>query len=290
MRARFVFLAFLLVFGALFWAGNFPFDRFWDESSFQDLKLPETLKNLEQIKKEISAPLPLRLEKQSAISSLTSKGVISWTNRQRKIDGLPPLSENARLNAAASAKVVDMFKCQYFAHVSPEGKDAAFLVEKAGYEFIAVGENLALGNFENDDILVEAWMNSPGHRANILGKSFLEIGVAVGKGKFEGEDTWLAVQEFARPLSICPQPDQNLKIGIELSEKRLDELVAAVNILKVEIENQKPKGRGEIEEYNRKVGEYNSLAKEINTLADSMKALIDAYNAQVRALNACIAE
>ena len=290
MRARFILLTFFFVFGALLWAGNFPFDGFWGEPSFQDLKLPETLKNLEQIKKEISAPLPLRLEKQSAISSLTSKGVIHWANQQRKIDGLPPLSENAQLNAAASAKVADMFGGQYFAHVSPEGKDAAFLVEKAGYEFIAVGENLALGNFENDEILVEAWMNSPGHRANILGKSFLEIGVAVGKGKFEGEDMWLAVQEFARPLSICPQPDQNLKSGIELSEKKLEEFVAAANNLKAAIESQRPKGREEFEEYNRKVEKYNSLAKEINVLADSMKTLIDAYNAQVRALNACIAQ
>ena|SRR3989344_332890 len=290
MITRVILLAFFLIFWALFWAGNFPFDGFWDGPSFQDLKLPETLKNLEQVKKEISAPAPLRLEKQSEISSLTSKGVIYWTNQQRKIDGLAPLGENARLNAAASAKVADMFKGQYFAHVSLAGKDAVFLVEEARYEFIAVGENLALGNFENDKVLVEAWMNSPGHRANILGENFLEIGVAVGKGKFEGKDTWLAVQEFARPLSVCSQPNQNLKTGIELSEKRLEELVTAANALKADLESQKPKGRDEIEEYNRKVGEYNLSAKEINILSDSMKTLINTYNSQIRALNACIAE
>ena len=290
MRARLVLLAFLLIFGAFLWAKSFPFNGFFGEPSFEDLKLPETLKNLEKIKKEIFAPAPLRLEKQAEVSLLTPEGVSNWTNQQRKINGLAPLGENAKLNAAAYAKVADMFKNQYFAHVSPDGKDAVFLAEAAGYEFISIGENLALGNFENDKVLVEAWMNSPGHRANILGESFLEIGVAVGKGKFEGKDTWLAVQEFARPLSVCPQPDQNLKTGIELSEKKLEELVAVANALKADIENRKPKGANEIEEYNRKVGEYNLSAREINALSDSMKTLINTYNSQIRALNACIAE
>lgn len=298
MKARFIFLALLLVFGALFWAKNFPFNGFNGAPRFEDLKLPEALKDVEKIKKEISAPAPLRLEKQAEVSSLTPKGIILWTNQQRKIGGLPELRENFELDSAARAKVADMFKNQYFAHVSPEGKDAAFVVEGAGYEFISVGENLALGNFENDRVLVEAWMNSPGHRANILGENFLEIGVAVGRGEFategesrqgrEGKDTWLAVQEFARPLSACPQPNPSLKSGIEASEKRLEELVVAANTLKSDLESQKPKGREEVEGYNRKIGEYNLLAKEINALSANIKTLIATYNLQVKALNLCI--
>ena len=60
-----------------------------------------------------------------------------------------------------------------------------------------------------------AWMNSPGHRANILNPHFQEIGVAVGKGMYEGHETWIAVQSFGMPLSACPASDANLKIKID---------------------------------------------------------------------------
>ena len=69
-----------------------------------------------------------------------------------------------------------------------------------------------MGNFKNDQDLVSAWLNSPGHRANILNTRFTEIGTAVLKGFYEGREVWMAVQEFGLPLSSCPNPDSKVKI------------------------------------------------------------------------------
>lgn len=286
-RSRLFFISVLAVLAA-FWL-------FFRVSAPQDL-LPAVSglsKAVEEIKKEISLPPPLRAEKSARQPApevvLTRSGVINWTNAERKQNGLAPLKENQKLNQAAAFKLADMFQNQYFAHESPSGEGVADLAKSARYEFVSVGENLALGNFESDKALVEAWMNSPGHRANILSSSFHEIGVAVGKGMFEGKETWLAVQHFAKPLSACPQPDPNLKIGIESSEKQIDGLSVAANRLRAELENFEPKNRKELIEYNQRVGEYNSLAGQINILIESAKLLINTYNSQVRALNSCIA-
>ena len=103
---------------------------------------------LQDIKKEITNPPPLRAIRESQQSLLTQAGTIKWTNIQRANNGiLPPLAENALLDDAAIRKVQDMFNRQYFEHISPDGKNVGNLVEGYGYEYIAVGENLALGNY-----------------------------------------------------------------------------------------------------------------------------------------------
>jgi len=107
---------------------------------------------------------------------LTVKGVIDNTNKQRALNGdLPVLKENFKLNFSAEKKLQDMFVKQYFEHNSPEGIGVGDLGLQAGYEYIIIGENLALGNFKDDASLVDAWMASPGHRANILNKKYTEI-------------------------------------------------------------------------------------------------------------------
>src|SRR3989344_2386836 len=163
-------------------------------------KIAEPAKN--PVKKEIAAPPPLKAQKEAPTAEiiLTADGVLSWTNKEREKAGLPDLAPNQKLTASALAKVRDMFKNQYFAHESPAGKGAGDLAEAEGYDFILIGENLALGNFEGDKALVEAWIASPVHRANILGSRYKEIGIAVGRGMFGGRETWLAVQHFALPL------------------------------------------------------------------------------------------
>ena len=294
MNKRLAFLLFIIILGGVFW---FFKDSFLG-SKLTDISEPSVLqfekvseKVAEIVKREIVAPPPLRVEKKATPkANLTPDGILAWTNAERKKAGLPLLTANSKLSAAALAKAKDMFQNQYFAHESPGGKGVGDLVAEENYEFISVGENLALGGFENDKALVDAWMNSPGHSANILGQSWLEIGVAVGRGMFEGRDAWLAVQHFAKPLSACPQPDPNLKIGIESSEKKVGELTAMANQLRAELENSQPKNRKEIAEYNQRVGEHNALANQINTLVEATKLLINTYNSQIRALNQCIAE
>lgn len=240
----------------------------------------------EEIARAVVAPEPIRARTDAANSFLTRPGVAAATNAERIELGLPPLAESDELNIAAAAKVEDMFARQYFAHVSPSGEDAADLAATAGYAFIMIGENLALGNFEGNRALVRAWMASPGHRANILDARYQEIGIAVGQGVFEGRRTWLAVQIFGLPRSACPEPDAELRATIGTNQAKIDALRQDLDSRRQDIERTRPK-RGP--EYRRKVEAYNAVAAGYNALIDQTRRLVEVYNGTVRQYNACAA-
>ena len=106
---------------------------------------------IQQIENKVIAPPPLRTEEESPQSYLTNQGVINQTNKQRLNNGLPVLSENVKLDATAMAKVKEMFQNQYFEHVSfVTGDGPTELAKTANYQFLIVGENLALGNYKDD--------------------------------------------------------------------------------------------------------------------------------------------
>jgi uncharacterized protein YkwD len=107
--------------------------------------------------------------------------IVSAMNRERDAYGLPPLHINSRLSLAAGDRIGDMFGKHYFAHVSPDGIKPWTWVERRGYDYREIGENLAVG-YRNAGAVVHGWMQSPGHRANILGRGFDEVGVAVAPG------------------------------------------------------------------------------------------------------------
>ncbi|MDP3057201.1 MAG: CAP domain-containing protein [bacterium] len=234
---------------------------------------------------QIFAPPPLRVFQEAPSSLLTQKGTIAETNNQRIENNLPALKENVKLNAAAKAKAQDMFARQYFEHVSPVDRGPADLAKSAGYDYLIIGENLALGNFENDKKLVEAWMASPGHRANILNNKYAEIGVAVEKGIYEGESVWMAVQEFGRPASACPKVSEALKIEINNYNIQTDAMAKIIEAGKIELENLRAENKFE---YNNKVDEYNDLIRQYNALVTEAKAAVANYNSQVRAYNECL--
>jgi hypothetical protein len=288
-KLRIIILIFVVF--AVFIAGFF---FFWNQvvnlyTKFY-LKLPEFQRGvgdfvMQEIEKQISTPPPLRAPEEVPEAFLTKAGVIKWTNSQRAKYGLPGLKENLKLDASAQLKVEDMFKNQYFGHVSPSGIEIGDLASEVGYEFLSIGENLALGNFENDEVLVQAWMDSPGHRENILNKSYTEIGVAVIKGTFEGKTTWLAVQHFVLPTSVCPKPDGKIKTEIETDRDQIKELETRLEELLVEIQGMKPRRDPN---YNQKVEEYNTLVAQYNNLVGEIKNLIDEYNTQVNLFNNCL--
>ncbi len=132
------------------------------------------------------------------ISSLSVSELIAETNQERQKAGLPALQEDPRLNAAAAAKAQNMFEENYWAHYSPSGKDPWGFIQGAGYQFSYAGENLAR-NFETPNEVVEAWMASPTHKANIVNTHYTEVGMAVAEGTINGQKTILVVQEFGRP-------------------------------------------------------------------------------------------
>lgn len=269
-----VLIVFALVTTKLEQSRDFRFPKL--EDLVQRLPLAETTQ-------KVSAPPPLRATEDAPQARLTRAGTIKWTNTERTSRGLPALDENARLSAAAKAKLDDLFAKQYFAHESPTGVGPGEVVRAAGYQFIFTGENLALGNFSDDRALVTAWMNSPGHRENILSPQFIEIGVAVGRGTFEGKITWLAVQEFGLPLSTCPAPDPVLKDEIETREADLD-------LRRTDLESRRAelKTMERDDEYRQKVDEYNARVQEYNALLKAHKGFVDAYNVQIATYNECI--
>lgn len=251
-------------------------------------KIPEIRHELFKIKEfsqpEIFLPSPLKVEKEEE-GFLTKEGIIEWTNLQRKERGLSPLKENSLLNESARLKLEDMFKNQYFDHTSPQGVELKDLIEKSRYEFILIGENLAMGNFKDDQDLVLSWMESPGHRENILNKKYQEIGVAVKQGIFEGKKVWIAVQHFGKPFSACNLPDEKLKLAIEEKNKELENLEETLLRLKSEIEKTRPRWQSNLKE---KIKEYNLLVDQYNVLLDEIQKLVLQYNNQVNLFNECI--
>lgn len=236
----------------------------------------------------VIAPTPLRSIKDVDQSFLTTGGIIVATNSERALRGLPPLTDNAELRAAARAKVQDMFELQYFDHVSPDGSGPAALATTAGYDYIMIGENLAMGNFEDDQDLVTAWMNSPGHRENILHSRYTEIGVAAVEGVFEGNRVWLAVQEFGLPASACPLPSRELTLQKENVETKLSQLGSELSLRRDQLEKMEKDKRSR-EAYRESVEAYNALVEEFNGLVASLKSVVEAYNNEVRQYNACVA-
>lgn len=214
---------------------------------------------------------------------LSIEGVLNMTNKERVNKQFPALKLSPKLNRSAEAKLLDMFSNQYFQHVSPEGVGVSDLVRKTGYEYIVVGENLALGNFGGDPQVVTAWMNSPGHRANILDSRYQEIGIAVGKGMYNGREQWIAVQHFGKPLSSCEGPNDVLKekIGIHTNELAVQEL--ELTNLKKEIEASVDRGPDQ----EAKINKYNGLVVDYNNRLEGLKDEISTYNMQVRNFNTC---
>jgi len=251
-------------------------------------KIEEITKFPEIIQEREIAPPPLKVIKEEKPQVvLSEKGIIEWTNKQREKYGLAPLKENPLLDETALAKVEDMFENQYFAHESPSGEGVSNLAKKFGYDFLLIGENLAMGNFSSDEDLVLAWMESPGHRENILNEKYQEIGVAVKKGIFEGKEVWIAVQHFGLPSSFCPKPNLSLKDKIEENEKQLSEIEKELLVLQSEIKKFK---RWQREEISQKINQYNELVLKYNNLVEETKNLIDQYNFQVSLFNQCLSQ
>lgn len=134
-----------------------------------------------------------------ASAEITVPNILALTNEARKNAGTQELLESSLLDKAAQAKAEDMLENSYFAHTSPAGVSPWDWFTKAGYAYKAAGENLAV-NFSDDKAVVDAWLQSPGHRANLLNKTFTEIGIGIATGPFEGHNATFVVQEFGLPL------------------------------------------------------------------------------------------
>ncbi|MEV0642745.1 CAP domain-containing protein [Streptomyces sp. NPDC050619] len=107
--------------------------------------------------------------------------VVDLTNRERARAGLRPLATDPPLSAAAQAYSADMAARAFYSHTSPEGTQPWDRAAAAGSTRRSIGENIACGQRSPAEV-VDGWMNSPGHRANILKPDFTHIGVGFAGG------------------------------------------------------------------------------------------------------------
>lgn len=108
--------------------------------------------------------------------------VLCLLNQQRVAHGLPALAEDARLQAAAQAHAADMGQRHFYAHRDPDGVEPADRIQRAGFKGRTTGENIAwgVGLSATPARIVDAWLDSPGHRKNILRSSFTRVGTGIG--------------------------------------------------------------------------------------------------------------
>lgn len=141
--------------------------------------------------------------------------LVSQTNENRIAVNENALRVSPLLQRAADLKAEDMAARGYFAHTSPDGLAPWYWLEKVGYGFSAAGENLAV-NFSDSADVMNAWLASPDHRANILNDNFSEVGIGTARGDYEGHRAVFVVQFFGTPsvasvaarapvLSVPPQ-------------------------------------------------------------------------------------
>ncbi len=133
---------------------------------------------------EIGEPCEEGTEWPSAWAEFEQR-VVELTNERRaegatcdgeEFDPAPPVESNPELRCAARRHSFEMAEREYFAHDSPEGEGPSDRAADAGYEFLAVGENIARGRPTPEGV-VEGWMESPGHCRNIMRSNYQEIGV-----------------------------------------------------------------------------------------------------------------
>lgn len=135
------------------------------------------------------------------VSTILPAVIVELTNDERTDGALGTLKRSDVLDSAAKLKAEDMAKNAYFAHYSPTGISPWYWFDEVSYNFIHAGENLAVHFTDSSDV-VEAWMDSPTHRANIMNGNFTEIGVGTAKGKYDGESTVFVVQLFGTPSVV----------------------------------------------------------------------------------------
>ncbi|MCJ7841152.1 CAP domain-containing protein [Lederbergia sp. NSJ-179] len=115
--------------------------------------------------------------------------VVDLTNQERAKNGLAPLKVDATLSKVAREKSRDMSANHYFDHNSPTYGSPFDMMKQYGVSYRSAGENIAMGQRSPQEV-VNGWMNSPGHRANILNSSYTHIGV----GYISNGNYW--TQEF----------------------------------------------------------------------------------------------
>ncbi len=147
--------------------------------------------------------------------------VVTLVNQERQIHGLPPLQDDSRLHAAALGHSEDMALNDYFSHTSLDNRNPGDRITQAGYAWSTYGENIAAG-YSTPTAVVEGWMNSAGHRANILRSGFCDIGVGLAYSA-ASRYGYYWTQNFGRErgVSVCQTTQQYTITAVSGSHGRI---------------------------------------------------------------------
>jgi len=198
-RAILIFI-FLLIFTAQVYAQSTytvqSGDTMWKIASRYQVGLSEIISANPQIKNPALIYPGQKITIPSVTTTTQENEVIRLVNIERSKAGLQQLKTNWQLSRVARYKSADMANKGYFAHNSPTYGTPFQMMESFGLRFSAAGENIAYGQRTPAEVMSD-WMNSPGHRNNILSRSFTEIGVGLAKNK-NGVCYW--TQQFMKPM------------------------------------------------------------------------------------------
>lgn len=142
-----------------------------------------------------AAPAPATGAGTGAVSGGVESQVLQLVNAERAKEGLKALTMNSTLSNVAKTKASDMRDKNYFAHDSPTYGSPFDMMKKFGVSYSYAGENIAAGQ-QTAQAVMTAWMNSPGHRQNIMSPNFTEMGIGCSPG---GSMSPYWSQMFIRP-------------------------------------------------------------------------------------------
>ena len=187
--------------------------------------------------------LPLEVFLMPDVLAEEQKQIIALVNETRNKNGLPNLGEIDLLDRSSDDKATDMAVNQYFSHTGPNNHGLRYFLNNVGYQYQSAGENLAMG-FSSAHDVVEAWIKSPTHYANLLDSEYQETGVGLESGYFNGVPTVYVAQHFGWPASrqggpntkativksVDPVPPQPKNVATTATNKPIEKKVAAVTI------------------------------------------------------------
>lgn len=154
------------------------------------------------------------------------KTILALTNTTRSDHRITAVAVAPKLDVSAQDKANDMAKYQYFSHSGPDGHTLAYFLDRAGYNYTVAGENLAVG-FSDPQALVDAWIKSPKHYANLVDPDFIEVGIGLESGVYRGEPAVYVAQHFGsrvkeeltaldEPVAL---PSEAVVAGVKVAKK-----------------------------------------------------------------------
>lgn len=135
------------------------------------------------------------------------KKIVALVDELRAENGLKPLTPIGKLTTSAQTRANDMLTLQYFSHNGPDGHTLKYFLSQAGYDYSVAGENLAMG-FSDAQEVVDAWIKSPTHYANMINKDYTQDGLGLVAGNFDGVPTVFVAQHFGLP-NVTQIPNAN---------------------------------------------------------------------------------